>query len=313
MKVITSLLNNYIDEQTAVTVGKFDGIHKGHELLTKKLLEQKAQGLAPCVVTFDISPRIRLGKDKTKLLITNEERLHLLDRAGIDYLAQCPFEQEIMHLEPETFIELLVEHFHMKYLVCGTDFCFGRKGRGNVTLLRELAQTYGFTLEVLEKLQQDHRDISSTFVREEIAQGNVRKGNELLGYRYFVWGRVVHGKHLGTRIGIPTINLIPPEDKLLPRYGVYVTEIEIDHHRYHGVTNVGVKPTVTGEQRVGIETHILDFDQDVYEKQVRVAFLEHIRDEQKFDSVDALRAQMQKDKQFALQFFNRQEPLSLQK
>lgn len=304
MKIITSLVNETISENTAVTVGKFDGIHKGHELLTEKLRGQKEKGLASCVLTFDVSPRIRLKKDMTKLLITNAERAHILEEEKIDYLAQCSFEKEIMQLEPEEFIRLLVENFHMKYLVCGTDFSFGRMGRGNAKMLEELSKTYGFTLEVVEKLQKDHRDISSTYVREEIAAGNIEKGNELLGYEYFVWGEIVHGYHLGSKMGMPTINLIPPEDKLLPKNGVYVTKIEIEHHIYHGVTNVGVKPTVTGENQMGIETHILDFDQDVYEKDARVVFLSHIRDEKKFDSVEELFSQMERDKKTALSYFN---------
>ena len=165
MKILKSLVHETIEENTAVTVGKFDGIHKGHELLTQKLREQKKEGLASCVLTFDVSPRIRLEKDMTKLLITNAEREHIFEAEEMDYLAQCPFADEIMCLEPEEFIRLLVENYHMRYMVCGTDFSFGRMGRGNVIMLRELAKTYGFTLEVLEKLQQDHRDISSTYVR----------------------------------------------------------------------------------------------------------------------------------------------------
>lgn len=304
MKILTSLTKQIIEEKTAVTVGKFDGIHKGHELLTANILAQKKLGFASCVVTFDVSPRIELQKDVMPQLITNEERMHLLEREGIDYLAQCSFSEEIKNLEPEEFIKLLVEHFHMAYLTCGTDFSFGRMGRGDVVLLQALAKKYDFTLEVVEKLRQDEREISSTFVREEIAAGNVKKGAELLGYPYFIWGTVVHGYHLGARMGIPTINLIPPENKLLPENGVYITEIEIDHHTYHGVTNVGVKPTVTGENRMGIETHILDFDQDVYEKEVRIVFLDHIRKEKKFASVDELFAQMAQDKKTALDFFN---------
>lgn len=305
MKVINSLKNGYIQEDTAVTVGKFDGIHKGHELLTEKLRQQEKNGLASCVLTFDVSPRIHLGKDATRLLVTNQERRMIMEQEGIDYFAQCSFQQEIMTLEPEEFIRLLTQNYHMRYLVCGTDFSFGRKGRGDVTLLHQLADEYGFTLEVVDKLKQDHRDISSTFVREEIAAGNVANAMELLGYSYFVWGRVVHGFHLGSRMGAPTINLIPPEEKLLPQNGVYVTEVLVDGHKYHGVTNVGVKPTITGENHIGIETHILDFSQDIYEKQVRINFLDHIREEKKFDTVEELFTQIDRDKHTALEYFNR--------
>ena len=286
-----------------MTVGKFDGIHKGHDILTRHLLQQEQCGLRSVVVTFDISPRIHLKKDSQKQLITNDERKNLLEKQGISYLAECPFE-DIMPLEPEDFIRCLVERYHMKYLVCGTDFRFGKQGRGDVKLLKELSADLGFELEVVEKLKSGEREISSTFVREEIAKGNVAKGNQLLGYEYFIWGRVVHGNHIGTKIGIPTINLIPPEDKLLPKNGVYITRVEIEYRTYHGVTNVGVKPTIHGERQVGVETHILDFDEDIYERQVCVTFLEHIRDEMKFSSVDELKKQMQQDKKVAYNFFN---------
>ena len=302
MKILTSL-DYTIEEPTAVTVGKFDGIHKGHDLLTERLLQQEARGLRSLVLTFDVSPRLRLNKDMEKQLITNEERKSLLQKQGISYLAECSFE-DIMPLEPEEFISLLVERYRMKYLVCGTDFRFGKKGRGDVHLLEELSLSLGFELEVVEKLKSGERDISSTYVREEIAKGNVAKGNRLLGYEYFIWGTVVHGNHLGSKIGIPTINLIPPADKLLPKNGVYITRVEVDHRIYHGVTNVGVKPTICGERRVGVETHILDFDEDIYERQVCVTFLEHIRDEIKFSSVDELKMQMQQDKKLAYHFFN---------
>ena len=302
MEVITSL-DYEMKEQTAVTVGKFDGIHKGHDLLTDKIIKQENLGLKSLLFTFDVSPRIRLSKDTTKQLITNQERRNLLEKQGISYMVQCPFE-EIMSYEPEEFVILLVKRFNMKYLVCGTDFHFGKMGKGDISLLRKLSERYGFQLEVVEKLKQDNRDISSTYVREEISKGNVSVANELLGYHYFIWGSVVHGRHLGTKIGIPTINLIPPNDKLLPKNGVYITLVEMEHKTYHGVTNVGTKPTVTGNGIVGVETHILDFEQDIYEKKVCVYFLEHIRDEMRFDSVEDLKNQMNIDKKKAFLYFN---------
>lgn len=302
MEVRTSL-DDTIENETAITVGKFDGIHKGHNILTKHLLNQEKNGLKSLVLTFDVSPRIQLKKDLEKQLITNEERKNLLQKQGISYLVECSF-CEIMPLEPEEFVEILVRQFHMKYMVCGTDFRFGKLGRGDVNLLKQLSETIGFELEVVEKLKSGERDISSTFVREEISNGNVRKGNQLLGYEYFIWGTVVHGNHLGTKIGIPTINLIPPEDKLLPKNGVYITKVEIDHRTFHGVTNVGVKPTIDGKHQIGVETHIIDFKEDVYERQVCVTFLERIRDEIRFDSVDALKEQMHLDKKKALNYFN---------
>ncbi len=304
MEYLKDLREDTIAYHTAVTVGKFDGIHKGHELLTHKIMEQKANGLKSVVFTFDTSPRTKLEAGDVKNLITNQERAWILAQEGVDYLIEYPFSQEVMHMEPEAFVELLVTKVHMAYLAVGTDFHFGYMGRGDVTLLQTLSKKYGFQLQVIEKMKQNHRDISSTYVREEIRTGNIEKANELLGYGYFVWGHVVHGTHIGHTIGIPTINLIPPADKLLPPNGVYVTQVVIHQRTYHGVTNIGVKPTIQGERQIGIETHILDFDEDVYEQKVKVVFLKYLRPEMKFENLDSLKEQMKKDTKQALEYFN---------
>ncbi len=304
MKVFTSLKNNRISEKTAVTVGKFDGFHRGHDLLAGKVASMKEEGYVSLVVTFDTSPRIALGDMEDGCLVTNEEKEILLEHMGIDALAICPFGDEVMHMEPEEFIRILTEQYSMKYLAVGTDFRFGYRGRGDVDLLRKLSEEMDFCLDVYDKLQEDHRDISSTYIREEIRKGNIEKANSLLGYEYFVYGTVVHGRHLGTRIGIPTINLIPPKEKLLPPFGVYVTNVEIGGRIYHGVTNVGVKPTIEGERQPGIETHIMDIRSNLYEQQVKVLFLKYLRPEKKFSSVQELKEQMEADKKAARLFFD---------
>ena len=303
MKTIYTIYEN-INENTAVTVGKFDGMHKGHELLVNNIKIQSNRGYKSCILSFDVSPNISLGKKYVGQLITNEERQAMLEREGIDYLLQCNFEKEIMNLEPKEFIELLVNNFNMKYMTCGTDFHFGKKGAGDVELLAKLSEEMGFGLEVIEKLQANNRDISSTYIKDEILKGNVALANKLLGYKYSMWGQVVHGNHLGRRYGLPTINILPPDIKLLPPNGVYITEVYIDSRKYHGVTNIGTKPTVSGDKIVGVETHILDFNKDVYEKQVQVVFLEYIRPERKFNSLDELFEQMNKDKNQARDYFN---------
>ncbi len=303
MEIITSI-ETRISDRTAVTVGKFDGLHLGHELLIARLLEQESRGLRSLVLTFDASPRVALEQQAARQLVTNGERAHILEGQGLSYCAQLPFEREIRNLEPEDFIARLVENYRMGYFVCGTDFRFGAKGRGDLGLLRRLSQELGFELEVVDKLQQDNRDVSSTYVREAIAAGNVQKASELLGYDYFIYGQVVHGNHLGHKIGIPTINLLPPQDKLLPAYGVYVTKVELEGRIYHGVTNIGVKPSIEGSYPVGVETHILDFRRDVYDKAVRVNFCKFLRPERKFASVDELCAQMRSDCAQARDWFN---------
>ena len=303
MRILTSLLEDKITEHTAVTVGKFDGMHQGHELLARKILAQKEQGLASVVVSFDMSPRIVLGEQESGSLVTNQEKQVLLEQLGVDYLILCPFRDEIMHMEPEEFIEILTQRFGMRYMAVGTDFSFGYRGRGNVPLLRQLAPKLGFVLDVEEKIRDDHRDISSTYIREEIRKGNIGKVNQLLGYPYFVCGTIEHGKHLGSRLGFPTINIIPPGEKILPLYGVYVTEVTIGKDRYRGVSNVGKKPTIRGERLPGVETHLLDFQGDLYGENAKVSFLAYLRPEKRFDSVEELRQQIDRDRQRAAAYF----------
>ena len=172
-------------------------------------------------------------------------------------------------------------------------------------MLRDMAEELGYEVIVVKKIKEDERDISSTFVREEVELGHIEKANHLLGYPYFVCGKVEHGKEIGRTIGIPTINLLPPKEKLLPPFGVYVSKVLIDGKEYHGVTNVGRKPTIAGENPVGVETHILDVAQDLYGKEVKVEFLKFVRPEQKFDSVESLKNQMQQDVATAKRYFQK--------
>ena len=172
-------------------------------------------------------------------------------------------------------------------------------------MLSKYATQYGYEVIVVKKMQEDARDISSTFVREEITMGNIEKANHLLGYRYFVTSVVAHGNKIGRTIGIPTINQLPPEEKLLPPNGVYITEVYIDEQRYRGITNVGCKPTIEGKNPIGVETHLLDFRGDVYDKLVTVEFISRVREERRFESIDALKEQMQNDIAFGRVYFSK--------
>ena len=296
MKYITKTLDFKIEEPTAVTLGKFDGLHRGHELLMRTVLECKEKyQVASVAFTFDIPPRSRVEEIVASVLTTNDEKQYIFEKQGIDYLIECPFTQEVMSMEPQKFIEWISNSLHMKYVVVGDDFRFGYKRAGDYHTLQEYEAVYGYKTIVLEKLKDSNRDISSTYVREKIADGNIRKANELLGYHYFIKSEILHGKKLGRRIGIPTINMILPEHKLLPPNGVYVTEVLVNGEKYMGVTNVGCKPTVSEEKIVGVETYIDDFNQDLYGEKIVVSFLEFIRPEMKFASVDELKVQMESD------------------
>lgn len=303
MKYIKSISDYRIEEPTVISLGKFDGIHRGHELLMEQLLKKKEDGLKTAIFTFDIPPKNNVEHTKNAVLTTNEEKLHIFERMGIDYLIECPFTPEVMCMEPEAFIEMLVNQFAVKCIVAGEDFCFGHKRRGNHEMLRKYADIFSYEAIIVKKIQEDERDISSTFVRERIIEGDIEKANHLLGYRYFVEGEILHGNKIGRTIGIPTINLLPPEEKLLPPFGVYVTEVYIDEKKYCGVTNVGKKPTIEGKYPVGVETHLLDFQADVYGKHATVEFLTRVRDEKKFESIEALQSQMMGDIAFARHYF----------
>lgn len=305
MEYIHSLFDTKISEPTAVTVGKFDGIHKGHNLLTSDIIGRGKEGFKSCLVTFTNSVRKAISNDDSPALITNKERVYMLESNGLDYLIECPFDERLMQTDAESFIRLLVENLNMKYMVVGSDFTFGYKGAGNVVVLAELVAKYNFELRVIEKVKKNNRDISSTYIRKELKEGHIDVVNEMLGYEYFVWGEVVHGAHLGTKIGIPTINIIPEASKLVPKFGVYVTTIDFDGRIYHGVTNVGTKPSVSDKNIVGIETHILDYNGDLYGKFVRVTFQSFLRPEMKFNSVEELKEQMSKDKMVAKSYLNR--------
>ena len=304
MEYISGITEFNLSEPSVISLGKFDGLHRGHELLIEYMLLKKQEGLKTVIFTFDVPPKKLLSQDETKVLTTNDEKMHIFERSGIDYLIECPFTQEIMCMEPFDFIKKIVEELDVKAMVVGKDFHFGHNRAGDYHTLQYYAKELGYEVNVVDKMQYENRDISSTFIREEIMAGNIEKANELLGYHYFVQGTVEHGKHLGGPVlGFPTANLVPPDNKLLPSFGVYITQIEVDKTLYQGIANVGCKPTIEGENPIGVEMHIFDFEQNIYGKEIRVDFLSRVRAELKFDSMDELKEQMNKDIAFARTYF----------
>lgn len=293
----------YIEEPTVVSLGKFDGIHRGHELLMECVKEQKKQGLKTVVFTFDIPPKKQVLGEEGLVLTTNGEKVKLFEKLGMDYLIECPFTPEIMHMEPGDFLEMLVKKLHMKCLVAGKDFRFGHNRKGDYKFLLNQAEIYGYEAKIVDKIQDKGRDISSTYIREELSAGNIEKANELLGYPYFIQGDVVHGRNLGSKSLYPTINQIPQPEKILPPFGVYVTRTIVGNKKFGGITNVGTKPTVGGENPVGVETHLFGFGENIYGKTVKVEFLKPVRREKKFDSIEELKIQIQKDIELAKSYY----------
>lgn len=304
MEYIKKTLDFQIKDPSVITLGKFDGLHRGHELLMESLFEKSNQnGYKSVVFTFDIPPKKQVQGENGYVITTNDEKHDIFERTGVDYLIECPFTTEVMHMEAEKFISWIVQALSVKCIVVGTDFRFGYQRTGDYKVLEQYAQVYGYEVIVINKMQEEGRDISSTYVREEIQKGNIKKANHLLGYEYFVKSVVVHGKQIGRTIGIPTINMVLPKEKLLPPYGVYITRVMIDEKWYTGVSNVGCKPTIEGEHPVGVETYIIDFCQDLYDKVITVQFLDFIRPEMKFPSIDALKTQMNSDIAQAQNYF----------
>lgn len=296
MNYITGKTSFGVMAPSAVSLGKFEGFHRGHQKLLQHILEQKKNGLEATIFTFASNPTRMLSGLSAQNILTNEERREMLAKAGVDNLLECPFVPEIAHMEPERFIEeVLVGQLKMKFAAVGTDFHFGYQRRGDHAMLQKLAPKYGYTVEVVEKEQSHGRDISSTYIREALHDGNVKLANELLGYRYYVSGIVLHGRQIGRTIGMPTTNLLPPQEKLLPKDGVYLTRTFVKEDEYYGITNVGYKPTVGGETRRGVETYLFDFDGDLYGQDLMVEFIEFRRPEQKFQSLDELKAHILSD------------------
>lgn len=308
MQYMTGTREFQIEEPTVITLGKFDGLHRGHHKLLEEVFRFSEKGYKTAVFTFETTPGTLMSGKLQTMITTNEERRVNLERAGVDYLVEYPFNEVVAHMLPEEFISrILSGQMHAKAIVSGTDFHFGYKRSGDVELLKKLADQYGYEMCVVHKAMDGDREISSTYIREALAQGNIEKANELLGYSYMLHGEVVHGKHLGTKLGFPTVNILPRAQKHLPQFGVYLSKVIIDGVLYDGITNIGRKPTIEGERPAGVETYIYGLNEDLYGKWIEVCLIGHIRPEQKFENIEALKNQVLKDKETGLAMHQRGE------
>lgn len=293
MKYYSGTTDFFSEQPCAVTLGKFDGMHRGHQKLFQKVCSQERLRRT----VFLIAP------EKTPCLLTREEKKKKLLEWGFDLAVDCPYIPEILGMVPEQFIEkVLFERLKVRYIAVGTDFRFGYGREGDVALLGQLQEKYHYRLEVMEKEKYKDKVISSTYVREAVQDGKIELANALLGFPYPVLGKIVHGHHLGRSLGMPTINLVPDKRKILPPPGVYFTRARISGASYKGATNVGYKPTVDGSF-LGVETYLYDLDEDLYGKEAEVSFLHYRRPEQKFSDLDALKTQMLRDLEAGREFF----------
>ena len=279
---------------TAVTLGKFDGIHRGHKMLLDRIIAEK--DLTSVMFTFDMHPRNLFSEEGISLIETEEERERYLKNTGLDYLVLFPFTKETASMEPEEFIrEILAGKLGAKLVVVGTDFRFGKNRSGDTETLKEFSSKYGFETVVYDKLFIEGIEVSSTEVRKAVTEGDVSLAGKLLGRPYSIFGTVIRGRSLGHTVGMPTANQALPAEKLIPPYGVYATDVCIDDRIFRGVTNIGVKPTVGAEPAPLAETLILDFDGDLYGKQIELRLLKFLRPERKMASLEEVKDQVEKD------------------
>lgn len=293
-------------KNSAVSLGKFDGIHLGHQLLLNKVLELKKDGLQAVMFTFLYNPRNLFSDKEIELIYTEEEKRYILEQSGFDVLVSYPFTKETASMEPVDFIkEVLIEKLDAKVIVVGADYCFGHNRRGNVELLKDKSKEYGYELIVFDKIKIQDQVISSSYIRSKIAEGDIELVTRLLGRPFSIIGEVKHGRKIGRTIGFPTVNLIPPASKLLPPDGVYASMTSINGIKYPGLTNIGHNPTVgvTPEKRV--ETYIFDFDSDLYGSTIEVSLYAYERPEMSFQSVEELKNQMNQDIIYGRKYFSK--------
>lgn len=308
LKIFHSINDFSSTKKTILTLGTFDGVHIGHKKILKKLTQNtENQKYESLVLTFFPHPRMVLQEHSDiKLLNTIDEKIDLLEKIGIENLVIHPFDEAFSRLTAEEFVSnILVDRFHIQKIVIGHDHRFGRNRTANIDDLIAYGKEYGFEVEQISVQEINDISVSSTKIRNALLEGDMALANDYLGYNYFLTGNIVKGKQLGRTIGFPTANLKIEENyKLIPQNGVYIVKSIIDGQSVFGMMNIGFNPTVDG-QKQSIEIHYFDFNADLYNQKISVSILQRIRSEQKFESVELLKEQLEKDKKTALAFLNK--------
>lgn len=310
--MITTFAIPELDHQTqcCVTIGSFDGLHKGHRSILKQLVEEASQkGLKSLVFTFDPHPRTVLSQGAPlQLLSTLDEKKNSLEQLGIDYLVIFPFNLEFSRLTARDFVKtILVNGLHTKKIIIGYDHRFGRNRNADIDDLIEFSYEFNFEVQQIQAKQIDAISISSTKIRKALQEGAILTANSYLGYHYSLSGTVVKGNQLGRTLGYPTANIQVNEPlKLIPYQGVYIATSTIDGNKVYGMMNIGTKPTVDGKNQT-IEIHFFDVDQDLYNRNLNIELLHRIRDEKKFETIERLKEQLQIDKAQSLQWIKQKK------
>ncbi len=298
MEIYTYENNAYIKQETGVALGNFDGLHLGHQKLIKTITtECSRKGLKSSILLFNNHTKTTLDeKSNLKILTSNEQKLDILDSLGVELIYTMNFNSSVMKLTPEEFAtKILVEKMKAKLVVVGFNYRFGYKAKGDANYLRKLGAKLGFEVIIVEPVYDDNQVISSTLIRELIKNGYIEKANRLLYSPYTIEGKVVSGKKRGKKLGFPTANLKLVYNYLIPRYGVYATKTIIDNVEYNSLTNVGTNPTFDNDI-CSIESHIFDFNKDIYNNKIKIRFLKYLREDKKFNTKEDLIEQINKDK-----------------
>ena len=307
MKIYTDLSDYTSANKSFVTIGTFDGVHLGHQKVLSNLVSNaKKSGASSVLLTFFPHPRIVLHKNSDiKLINTIDERIKLLEKTGLQILVIQEFTKDFAEKTALDFVKnVLVNNLEISNLIIGYDHRFGKNREGNFEQLTEYGKLFGFEVTKISQQEIDNIAISSTKIRKAIELGNIEEANRYLGYYFMLNGTVVEGKNLGEKIGFPTANLFVKETyKLLPKTGSYVVKAEIENKTVYGMMNIGFNPTVKGKKQT-IEIHFFNFNKDLYGKNIQIDVLKFLRDEQKFDSVEDLKNQLEKDKQNSLEIIN---------
>lgn len=305
MKIHYSL-EHFQAQTPVVTIGTFDGLHKGHQVVLDKLKQLAAEMNGETVIfTFYPHPRVVTSPNDAslRLLTTKEEKIQLFEKFGIDHLVIYPFNKEFSEMSYSDFVSnILVDKIGTKCLVVGYDHKFGKNREGGFTYLQKCADRFGFRLEKMDALSVENDNISSTKIRAALQAGDIQKANHYFGHAFSLHGTVVEGKKIGRKMGFPTANIESSDKyKIIPGYGVYAVMVEVEGKSYKGMLNIGTRPTFNNNaDNRSIEVNIFDFSGDVYGKKITLNFIGKIRDEQKFDGIDALVEQLKKDKVTAL-------------
>ncbi|WP_312078449.1 bifunctional riboflavin kinase/FAD synthetase [Chryseobacterium sp.] len=304
MKVFRNFSDYQSQKPLALSLGMFDGVHLGHKSIIDELTKIGSEkNLETAVLTFWPHPRFVFNPNEDlKLLNTLEEKKILMEKYGIENLFLKEFDEEFRNLTGEEFVrQILVEKLNVKYLIVGYDHVFGKNKSGNFGLLKKLSKELDFEVEQMEAINIHENNISSTKVRNALLEANILDANEMLGYSYSVSGVVAHGKKIGRTIGYPTANIKTDSIKLLPKKGAYIVEVFVKNQFYKGMLSVGTNPTVNGE-KLTVEVYILDFDEDIYDKNITVKFRDFLHEEIKFEGLEKLIERLDEDKRLTEEF-----------